>query len=352
MVDSQVSPVTEVFPNTQESHENQPTAVEESFISPTTTSQRKRKSIPKERGAAVVEEIKKGRIERTKLMKELLDLILKHCFFRFPNDPTTRLQWTHFCKLSAEDNEEISKLRICSLHFKPDDYIEPNAKSKGRRMVFKGAAVPSTFQPSSSSLKASASPLPLPTVSQESGIDQTCNTEGNISQFPTVLQPSGLQAKPMEQCDMNKDDKENRGNTEGNTSQFPTVLQQLLSGLQAQQLMEQCDMNKELDENREANTPILRKKRKFAEPRFISEIRIPDVATPRKARRVLTLVRETDRKKSRKIKNLQDKNRYLLKKTASLEELVSHLQKRGFMTEEAGNTLLVNIKKISDILYA
>ncbi|XP_050313678.1 uncharacterized protein LOC126748469 [Anthonomus grandis grandis] len=68
MVDSQVSPVTEVFPNTQESHENQ------SFISPTTTSQRKRKSIPKERGAAVVEEIKKGRIERTKLMKELLDL--------------------------------------------------------------------------------------------------------------------------------------------------------------------------------------------------------------------------------------------------------------------------------------
>jgi hypothetical protein len=85
------------------------------------------------------------------------------------------------------------------------------------------------------------------------------------------------------------------------------------------------------------------KKRKFAEPRFISEIKTPDVSTPKRARRVLSLVRRIDEKKSKMIQTLQNKNRYLMKRIASLKELIKHLNNKGLMTEEAGNNLMVSM---------
>ncbi|KAJ3622371.1 hypothetical protein MTP99_002886 [Tenebrio molitor] len=99
-----------------------------------------------------------------------------------------------------------------------------------------------------------------------------------------------------------------------------------------------CNSNQQSAES--GNMMQTPKKRKFAEPRFISEIKTPDVSTPKRARRVLSLVRRIDEKKSKMIQTLQNKNRYLMKRIASLKELIKHLNNKGLMTEEAGNNLM------------
>lgn len=77
----------------------------------------------------------------------------------------------------------------------------------------------------------------------------------------------------------------------------------------------------------ESVTPV--KQRRFAETRYISEIDLCDVATPRRAKRTLTLVKLIDKKKSKQIKRLQDTNRKLNKRIISLQQMVSHIRKKG-----------------------
>jgi cell division protein FtsB len=69
------------------------------------------------------------------------------------------------------------------------------------------------------------------------------------------------------------------------------------------------------------------------------------MATPKKAKRILSLVRRTDSEKLKKIKSLQNKNRYLLKRMASLKELVKFLNNKGLIAEEAKNILMVHMYK-------
>ncbi|KAJ8944265.1 hypothetical protein NQ317_003596 [Molorchus minor] len=64
--------------------------------------------------------------------------------------------------------------------------------------------------------------------------------------------------------------------------------------------------------NKEPTTP---KRRRFAEPRYIGDIRSPDLATPRRAKRSLTIAKEMITKQSRKIRTLQERNRNLRKKS-------------------------------------
>jgi hypothetical protein len=69
------------------------------------------------------------------------------------------------------------------------------------------------------------------------------------------------------------------------------------------------------------------------------------MATPKKAKRILSLVRQTDSEKLKKIKSLQNKNRYLLKRMASLKELVKFLNNKGLIADEAKNILTVHMYK-------
>ncbi|KYN08635.1 PREDICTED: uncharacterized protein LOC108771733 [Cyphomyrmex costatus] len=66
------------------------------------------------------------------------------------------------------------------------------------------------------------------------------------------------------------------------------------------------------------------KKRRVAEPRFISEICVSDVATPRRAKRVITLVKQNDAKKREQIKQLHRQNRKLLKRITYLEDMMKN----------------------------
>lgn len=49
--------------------------------------------------------------------------------------------------------------------------------------------------------------------------------------------------------------------------------------------------------------------RRFAQPRYISEIQLSDVAIPRRATRTLLLAKMIDKKKSLEIKRLQNANK-------------------------------------------
>lgn len=83
------------------------------------------------------------------------------------------------------------------------------------------------------------------------------------------------------------------------------------------------------------------KKRRFHEPRFISEITLLDFSTPRRAQRVLKFIKDKDQKKANKIKYLQDINRNQRKRITSLEDMIKYLKEKGLMSHEAENSLTV-----------
>lgn len=70
------------------------------------------------------------------------------------------------------------------------------------------------------------------------------------------------------------------------------------------------------------------KKRRFAEPRFISEITVSDFSTPKKAQKVIAMVNKTYTKKCNLIRNLQKKNRELCKRIATLEAMLMYFRKK------------------------
>lgn len=67
---------------------------------------------------------------------------------RFPNDATIRKAWFKAVGLS-EEVDDISHTRICCLHFKIADFVEPNVKLHGGRMSLKRDAVPTVSIPNS-----------------------------------------------------------------------------------------------------------------------------------------------------------------------------------------------------------
>lgn len=77
-------------------------------------------------------------------------------------------------------------------------------------------------------------------------------------------------------------------------------------------------------------------------PRYINEITVSDMATPKGAHRVLNLVRRTNVKKSMKIKALQNQNRLLLKKISSIEAKIKELMEKRFLKDE--DALMVSQK--------
>ncbi|CAH0548698.1 unnamed protein product [Brassicogethes aeneus] len=76
------------------------------------------------------------------------------------------------------------------------------------------------------------------------------------------------------------------------------------------------------------------KKRRFSEPRFVSEITSPDVKTPRRAKRAIQLAQATIRQKTKKIRALQESNRYLKKKIESLKDVIVHLRKNNVVSDD------------------
>lgn len=94
----------------------------------------------------------------------------------------------------------------------------------------------------------------------------------------------------------------------------------------------------------EVRTPT--KRRHLLTPRYVGDLSAVDVATPRKAKRSLQMAQETITKQRKKIKSLQQQKRRLTAKIRSLKDLVVSLKKKHLLSDEAVNTLMVNIDNL------
>ncbi|XP_017464877.1 PREDICTED: uncharacterized protein LOC108358199 isoform X2 [Rhagoletis zephyria] len=95
--------------------------------------------------------------------------------------------------------------------------------------------------------------------------------------------------------------------------------------------------------------PCATKKPRYAEPRYISEISTPHLATSRHASRILKFVKNSFNKKTKLIKAFQDKARYLRKRVTKFEELMLHLPQKDLVNADAAEMMELipeNIKKM------
>ncbi|XP_068904427.1 uncharacterized protein [Tenebrio molitor] len=302
---------------------------------------------------------------------------------KFPKDVRIRKAWFKACGLS-EETDDVSKVTICSVHFTANDYIEPNAKIIRGKMCLKREAVPSVsvpHPPSPCTLKRNEMPLLathtiMVTKPESSPFISTavageliirsdilapqseqCYTAGAESRETSQTSKKGKLTEPSPVVDvLNESLSTSRLKEVQLLATQSVVVTQPESGLftptaVAGKLIIRSDIiapqselcNTASVESEE--TTHTSNKRKFAEPRYISEIEVSDMATPKKAKRILSLVRRIDSEKLKKIKSLQNKNRYLLKRMASLKELVKFLNDKGLIAEEAKNILMVHMYK-------
>lgn len=71
------------------------------------------------------------------------------------------------------------------------------------------------------------------------------------------------------------------------------------------------------------------------------KITTADVASPRRAERVIKLIKATDQQKPKRIKNLQDQIRKVKKRITFLQGVLSRLKNKKMISEESGDTIMV-----------
>lgn len=77
------------------------------------------------------------------------------------------------------------------------------------------------------------------------------------------------------------------------------------------------------------------------EPRYVGDIRTSYLATPRRAQRALNLAKLVIKKQRRKILTLQQKTTRLKTRVKTMKELIDHLKKKDFISENAVDHLMV-----------
>lgn len=76
--------------------------------------------------------------------------------------------------------------------------------------------------------------------------------------------------------------------------------------------------------------------------RFVSEIRTPHLATPRRARKALQLAKWTIAQQRRKIKTLTQARNRLVARVTTMKDLIKHLQKKNLLSEAAAANVQVS----------
>ncbi|XP_020291054.1 uncharacterized protein LOC109858332 isoform X2 [Pseudomyrmex gracilis] len=206
-----------------------------------------------------------------------------------------RAQWLHACKLSDKDN--VTHVYICSDHFIQSDYRHSTDLLCQKKWLLKPEAVPSVGV-----LNRPATKLQFQSTFKN--VIQEKRSLPSIDALPTFTAvTSNVRESEF-------------------ASTFKDVIQEKRHDNEQQKLYA---------------TP---KKRRFAEPRYISEITTSDFSSPKRARRVINMVNKTYKEKCNLIHNLQKKNQALCKRITTLEKLVTHLRKEVLMSEEDADTLM------------
>ncbi|KAF7990490.1 hypothetical protein HCN44_000295 [Aphidius gifuensis] len=81
------------------------------------------------------------------------------------------------------------------------------------------------------------------------------------------------------------------------------------------------------------NNSLCKKRRRF-EPLYTKEIELSDFSTPKRARRVIQMVKKENEKLSHKNKSLLRQNKYYKNKIKTYEDLISHLKKQHLMSKQ------------------
>ena len=78
-------------------------------------------------------------------------------------------------------------------------------------------------------------------------------------------------------------------------------------------------------------------------PRYVGDFHTPDMANPKKAKLLLDISRRTVSNYRQKCEKLKRVNHKLMKKIATLEEAVEKMKNEHFLSENAADTLLVQV---------
>ncbi|XP_068900967.1 uncharacterized protein [Tenebrio molitor] len=219
-------------------------------------------------------------------------------FHGFPANVETRLHWTKICGLN-EDVDNVTNLKICSKHFTAGDYVNINDHKFGGRRRLKSSAVPIAYNVASNEATANEQDMEL-----ELPVTPTLHEQDIKLEFPVT--------PTLHEQDIKLE--------------FPVT-----------PILHEQDIKLE-----RPVTPLCIKRGKFVKtPRYIGDIASLHVATPRRTQAVLKMVKDKFKKHESTIKVLKQKNRRLLKKISTLEQLVTCLKRKNLISAEAEESLLV-----------
>ncbi|KAF2883187.1 hypothetical protein ILUMI_22987 [Ignelater luminosus] len=195
-------------------------------------------------------------------------------YHKFPKSESLRSLWLQACNLTPEDN--VNSLKICSKHFKEDDFVDLNARRFGGIIRLKTNAVPS------------------PSV-----IECNVTVAKPVSEFSKELNmPSTSTAHEMKIC--------------SNVVHPSTCTNEEIMSNNEQEMILETEVQR---------TPTKRKH--VLTPWYVGDLSDLDVTTSRKAKRSLQMAQATITKQRKKIKSLQQQRRRLTLKIRCLKDLVA-----------------------------
>lgn len=86
-------------------------------------------------------------------------------------------------------------------------------------------------------------------------------------------------------------------------------------------------------------------KKRAREPRYVGDIGILELSTPKRAKRCLDLAKRKLNQQATKIKALKQKNRRLAKQVHDLKGLLHHLKNKNLISETCAHSLEVATNK-------
>ncbi|XP_039314765.1 uncharacterized protein LOC113006169 isoform X1 [Solenopsis invicta] len=212
---------------------------------------------------------------------------------KFPKEVSIRAQWLHACKLSDKDN--VIHVHICSDHFVPSDY-KNSIGLCSRKWLLKPGAVPSVNVPN-----------PPAAELQFQSTSEIIMDETRLVPSIDVPNPSAAELQFQLTSDYTMDETQSVPSID-----VPPDFTSVSNVGELEFSTSKNVMDETRHENEQMHTPP--KKRRFAEPRFISDIVSSDFSTLKRTRRVIAMVNKIHNKKRNLIHNLQKKNRELCKR--------------------------------------
>ncbi|XP_044732064.1 uncharacterized protein LOC123294931 [Chrysoperla carnea] len=256
----------------------------------------------------------------------------------FPKNTDVRMKWLNACGLTI--NDDVRRTSVCSRHFKPEDICQSNIFGTVKSSI-KRNAVPTLYLTNPLDINTDNKAQPNVSLSElfnenivnnqapnfpDNGIVDDNNVLEIVEKSPDhFLTLNNIEVQTSKKSSIDSDGSCKK-------SDLNQFMEKTISNLSSD------DENTVPDQNK---SPSHRLKRKFFEPRFVSEILPTDFSTPKRAKRTLDLIKNTDKKKTEKIRQLQRQARNLQKKVESLQDLINHLKENRMLTDESGDALMV-----------